>query len=69
MASSGGDPTRNPIKYWRWWVVYVGCMAAMVKGSLPVADATGDFAFAQVYIAVVAVFMWIGLRWANRRNG
>lgn len=41
----------------------------MVYGSQPVADATGRFSFALVYIAIVAVFMAVGLRWANRRVG
>jgi hypothetical protein len=69
MTPSGGNPLLHPIKYRRHWVVGFGCPAAMIYGSQPVADATGHFAIALIYTAVLSVFMWLGLRWANRRVG
>lgn len=67
MASSGGNPLLHPIRYWRNWVISYGCVAAMVYGSTRVGDATGNQAFAYAYVVVVAVFMGLALRWANRR--
>lgn len=69
MTSSGGNPLLHPVRYWRHWVVCFTCVAAMVYGSQPVADATGHFAFALGYIAVLGVFMAVGLHRANRRVG
>jgi hypothetical protein len=69
MTSSGGNPLLHPVRYWRHWVVCLGCVAGMVYGSQPVADATGRFAVALAYIAVLGVFMAAGLHRANRRVG
>lgn len=49
-------------------MVCFGGVAAMIYGSQPVAEAMGDQAFAYAYIGVVAVLMWLALRWANRRS-
>jgi hypothetical protein len=68
MTSSGGNPLLHPIRYWRHWVIGFGGSGAAIYGSQPVAAATGHFAFALVYIAVVSFFMLVGFLWANRRD-
>ena len=45
-----------------------GGAGAAIYGSQPVAEATGHFAFALLYIAVVSVLMFVGFLWANRRD-
>jgi len=69
MASSRGNPLLHPVRYWRQLLVCSGSVVAIVYGSKPVADATGHFAIALAYIAVLSALMAAGLHWANRRVG
>jgi hypothetical protein len=68
MASWRENPILHPIRDWRYWVIGFGAAGAAIYGSQPVAEATGHFAFALLYIAVVSVLMFVGFLWANRRD-
>jgi hypothetical protein len=72
MATSGGNPLMHPIKYWRVVLIGFGCSFSMVYGYQPVADAAGNQAFANVFIALMAALMGYGnfyaTRWTNRRH-